>query len=65
LALDLNRDIIPIIIDDFDFDNNIARMTGKLKALSRFNGLRFRSEYFRESMVKLRKNFLKSPPVET
>jgi PTS system mannose-specific IIA component len=60
-AIDLNRRIIPILIDDFEFRSVAAHFTGKLKNLPKLNGVHLRREYFEESMDRLRNKFLKSP----
>jgi hypothetical protein len=62
LAIDLNRQIVPILIDDFEFKTYAAHLTGKLEMLPRLNGVRLNDEYFEESMTRLRNRFLKSPP---
>lgn len=60
LAIDLKRQIVPILIDDFDFRSVTAHFTGKLKNLPRLNGVHLRREYFPESMDRLRTKFLSS-----
>jgi tetratricopeptide (TPR) repeat protein len=59
-AMDLKRNIIPVLIDDFKFDPSVEKyLTGNLNTLSRYNGLKLYYEYFDDGMNKLRSRFLK------
>jgi tetratricopeptide (TPR) repeat protein len=60
-AMDLKRNIIPVMVDDFDFNASLPFLTGKLVHLQSYNGLRLRYEFFDDSMRKLRNHFLKQP----
>ena len=61
-AMELRRNVVPILVDDFRFDDNAcAYLTGKLRDLPRYNGLRLPHDYFDEAMERLRTRFLKQP----
>ena len=59
-ALDARRNIVPLMLDGFNFATaSIAsRLTGKLLALKNYSGLSAPSEYFWEAMARLRMNRL-------
>jgi hypothetical protein len=59
-AIDQKRNIIPLFFDKFSFGSpNVAdKLTGKLSALKRYNGLEVPSIYFKEAMNRLRKQYL-------
>lgn len=59
-AIDEKRNIIPLMLDSFDFGSPLVTeaLTGKLISLKAFNGLRVYSEYFFEAMNKLRDRYL-------
>lgn len=61
LAIDLQRNIVPILEEGFTFKDAEPYMTGKLSALPRFNAVRLFHDYFDEAMDKLRNRFLKQP----
>jgi tetratricopeptide (TPR) repeat protein len=60
IAMDAKRNIVPLMLDSFDFSNpaTVKSLTGKLGNLQRYNGLRLYSEYFFEGMERLRKQYL-------
>jgi TIR domain len=61
-AMELERNIVPILIDGFRFDDNTrAHLTGRLRELPSYNGLPLPQEYFNEAMERLRTRFLKLP----
>ena len=62
-ALDSRRNIVPLMLEGFDFGTpGIAnQLTGKLEALKRYNALRIPPEYFLEAMGRLRDRFLNVP----
>ena len=60
-AIDLKRNIVPVLVDDFNFSTAPAYLTGKLSKLQEYNGLRLYYEYFDDGMNKLRNRFLKHP----
>jgi tetratricopeptide (TPR) repeat protein len=59
-AMDERRNIIPLMLESFDFGSPLVKgaLTGKLASLNAYNGLRVYSEYFFAAMDKLRQQFL-------
>jgi tetratricopeptide (TPR) repeat protein len=57
LAIDEKRNIIPLMMESFDFGSPSvnAALIGKLASLSSYNGLKLEQEYFRAGMEKLRR----------
>src|SRR5688572_13951849 len=62
-AMDYQRNIIPVMLESFDFGsaNNTKVLVGKLELLKNYNGLRIYSEYFDEGMARLRDRYLNVP----
>ena len=60
-AMDMQRNIVPVMVDDFNFTETEQYLTGKLGELPRFNGLRLYFDYFEAAMEKLRNRYLKQP----
>lgn len=61
-ALDLGRNVVPILVNDFRFDADAdTYLTGKLRALPRHNGPTLYHDYFDAAMERLRTRFLKLP----
>jgi tetratricopeptide (TPR) repeat protein len=62
-ALDSKRNIVPLMLEGFDFGSPTiaSQLTGKLAALKRYNGLSIPPEYFLEAMGRLRDRFLNLP----
>ncbi len=60
-ALDTKRNIVPLMMEGFDFDApEIKRkLTGKLAKLKRYHGLTVPTKFFKEAMTRLREKFLK------
>ncbi|NWF68488.1 MAG: toll/interleukin-1 receptor domain-containing protein [Chloroflexi bacterium] len=61
VAIDLKRNIVPVLVGDFVFTNVENLLSGKLAELPRYNALRMFHEYFDEAMERLRKRYLKQP----
>ena len=64
LAIDNQRNIIPLMMEGFDFSSpeTVKALTGKLANLKMYNAIGIPAEYFDEAMVKLRsKRFLNRP----
>ena len=63
LAIDEKRNIIPLFFKGFRFGNlSISeKLTGKLKNLSRYNGLNIHEDYFDEAMQRLSIQYLNVP----
>ena len=59
-AIDENRNIIPFMVEKFDFGSQVVKnaLTGKLKNLSTYNGLSVDNAYVFEAMERLRNRFL-------
>ena len=59
-AINEKRNIIPIMLEGFDFGSPqvINSLNGKLRTLKNYNGLRLYSEYFFEGMDRLRGRYL-------
>ncbi len=62
-ALDSKRNIVPLMLEGFDFGTpSIANhLTGKLASLKRYNAMTVPPEYFEAAMAKLRDKFLNVP----
>jgi len=62
-AIDEHRNIIPLFFDEFSFDSPsvLEKLTGKLSAISRYNGLDVPSGYFPEAMERLNNRYLNIP----
>ena len=59
-ALDNKRNIVPLMLEGFDFGTpSISnQLTGKLASLRKFNAMTLSAEYFEAAMEKLRNKFL-------
>lgn len=59
-ALDLQRNIVPLIFEGIDFSNSViqSQLTGKLSQLKRYNALIVPVEYFEEAMQRLDEKYL-------
>jgi tetratricopeptide (TPR) repeat protein len=60
-ALRLNRNIVPLFINNFDISTGKDYLTGTLSEIPRFNGVTVPHEYFEAAMERLRTRFLKLP----
>jgi tetratricopeptide (TPR) repeat protein len=60
-AISLRRNVVPILVDNFRFEDNRKYLVGNLMQLESLNGLPLYHEYFEEGMNKLRNRFLKQP----
>ena len=62
-ALDTKRNIVPIMLEGFDFDSPAigSQLTGKLAGLRRYNALQVPSGYFDAAMEKVRTKYLNVP----
>jgi formylglycine-generating enzyme required for sulfatase activity len=63
MAVDEKRNIIPLFFDGFSFSSpSVAqKVTGKLSAINRYNGLDVPAGYFLEAMERLRSKYLNVP----
>lgn len=60
-AIDKQRNIVPVLVNEFKFAGAEPYLTGKLSELQRYNGLTLYPDYFDEGMARLRNRFLKQP----
>ncbi len=60
-AMDLKRNIVPLLFEDFEFRDAAPYLTGKLSGLGGYNGVRVPADYFEEAMARLRSRFLSKP----
>lgn len=62
-ALDSRRNIVPLMLEGFDFTTPAIanQLTGKLVSLKRYNAISVPPEYFDSAMAKLREKFLNVP----
>ncbi|MBN1201015.1 MAG: tetratricopeptide repeat protein [Anaerolineae bacterium] len=61
-ALNLKRNIVPVLTNRFEFDDKAkACLTGKLADLARYNGVTIYPDFYEAAMDKLRTRFLKQP----
>lgn len=60
MAMDEKRNIVPLMMEGFDFGSQSVKeaLSGKLATLNRYNGLRLVADYFFEAMEKLRGRYL-------
>lgn len=59
-AIDEKRNIVPLIVESFDFGSQYAKeaLTGKIALLRDYNGLRIPADYALEAMDRLRERYL-------
>jgi tetratricopeptide (TPR) repeat protein len=60
-AIDLQRNIVPLLLEGFTFKGAERYLTGKLAKLSRYNALEVPWTYLEEAMQRLRTRYLKMP----
>lgn len=62
-AIDTQRNIVPLLLDRFDFSARAIRghLSGKLEQLKNYNGLEVPPSYFPEAMERLRSRHLNVP----
>lgn len=67
LALENNRNIIPLIMEGFDFGSatTLKALTGNLANLKLYNAIGIPAEYFDDAMTKLRSERFLNRPLET
>jgi tetratricopeptide (TPR) repeat protein len=67
IAIDSKRNIIPLMMEGFDFGSTAAlqALTGKLADLKKYNALSIPAEYFEEAMTKLRSERFLNRPLES
>ena len=60
-AIEMGRNVVPILANNFNFRGTERYLTGTLSQLSSLNGPTLYHEYFDAAMEKLRSRFLKQP----
>jgi tetratricopeptide (TPR) repeat protein len=60
-AIDLGRNIVPLLFNNFVFKGAEQYLTGKLENLSRYNALNVPHDFFEAAMDKLHARYLKVP----
>lgn len=60
-AIQVRRNVVPILVGDFRFEEYKHLLTGTLAELPRYNGPTLYHEYFDAAMDRLRTRFLKQP----
>jgi hypothetical protein len=64
-ALELRRNIVPLMFDGFTFSDNKKNLSGRLSALANYNGIEVTNDLFEQTMEKLISRFLHlNNPVE-
>ncbi len=60
-AIKVQRNIIPIMVDEFSFTDVKQYLTGDLANLEKYNAFKLYYDYFDEGMSRLRGRFLRQP----
>jgi tetratricopeptide (TPR) repeat protein len=60
-AMGLERNIVPVMVEDFKFNTVQQHLTGKLSHLPRYNGLKLYYEYFDAAVENLCNRYLQKP----
>ena len=60
-AIRLDRNIVPLLVNDFKFEEASGDFVGNISVLPGINGLTVPHEYFEEAMNRLRSRFLNKP----
>ncbi|GAB4573120.1 MAG: hypothetical protein Kow0077_14530 [Anaerolineae bacterium] len=60
-AIETKRNIVPLIVEGFDFSRARPYLTGKLAMLDKYQAVRVPDDYFDEAMARLRTRFLSKP----
>ena len=60
-AIDLGRNIVPVLFDGFDFTDAAPHLTGKLAKLSGYNAVNVHLDYFEAAMERLHHFLLRAP----
>src|SRR5205085_7900388 len=60
-AIELERNVVPLLVDGFKFTDVSECLVGRLNALADFNGLDVPHQYFDDAMLKLKDRFLTNP----
>jgi len=57
-AIDLKRNIVPLMFEGFSFNDVDKYLTGKMAVLKNYNALRVPADYFNAAMERLRNDYL-------
>lgn len=60
-AINVQRNIVPIMVDEFSFADVKQYLTGDLSNLEKYNAFKLYYDYFDEGMLRLRERFLRQP----
>ncbi len=60
-AMEIRRNIIPVMVNGFRFEDAAPYLTGKLADLPSYSGVTLYHEFFEEGMARLRERFLAQP----
>lgn len=60
-AIALKRNIVPLMFENFDFNDVKSCLIGSLIQLPKYNGIRMPADFFEEAMNRLRERFLSKP----
>jgi tetratricopeptide (TPR) repeat protein len=60
-AIEMKRNIVPLMFEAFDFRDAKAYLVGQLAVLPQYNGLEVPPAYFDEAMARLDERFLSQP----
>jgi tetratricopeptide (TPR) repeat protein len=60
-AIELQRNVVPVLLEGFTFQDNEKYLTGKLSSLAHYNALEVPWMYLEEAMTRLRTRYLKPP----
>ena len=60
-AIELRRNVVPLMFDGLTFKGAKRYLKGKLKQLRRYNALNVHDDFFEAAMEKLRTRYLKQP----
>lgn len=62
-AMQTGRNIIPVMVNNFSFEQVDVYLTGKLADLRRYNGVTLHLDYLDAGLERIRNRFLKGEPV--
>ncbi len=63
-AIEKRRNIVPVMVNGFRFEDAAPYLTGKLAELPKYSGVTLYHEFFEEGMARLRERFLVQPEGE-
>ncbi|MEZ4671825.1 MAG: toll/interleukin-1 receptor domain-containing protein [Anaerolineae bacterium] len=60
-AIKTQRNVVPLLVNNFSFQDSEKFLNGNLSELARFNAVNVPHDYFDEAMLRIRTRFLKQP----